>query len=412
MIMDISRQHKSVRTVACVKSKAISAAALISLACREIVMIDGTSIGDAQAVIRTKEGIEAAPEKAQAMVRGLAKSVAQFNNYPEAVALAMVDPAMEVYKVTYPDKSVKYLTKEELPQDEKEPSAKGASHKATKELVVAAEKLLVLTSRDAKRFGISSATVNSVNDAVIRYGGAGTKATHYELNWSEYMVEFLNQSAVSGLLMMAGMIALYIAVKTPGLGVPEVAAVCCFGLFFFSKHLAGLAGVAELVLFALGFVLLAIEVFIIPGFGITGISGIACILLALFLSLQKFGLPDPGIPETVDIFITNLLVLVASVFASAIIFVVLLRFLPETKFGRRLILEAAETVESGFTVGSAEKRLLVGKTGTAITTLRPSGKAEIDGETLLVVTDGEFLDAGTRIIVEDVHGNRIRVTKA
>jgi len=116
MIKDVVRKHReTVRTVACVKSKAISAAALISLACQEIVMIDGTVIGDAQAIVRTKEGgMEPAPEKAQTMVRGLARSLAQFNDYPEAVVLAMVDPTMEVYKVTYSDGSVAYLTGKEM----------------------------------------------------------------------------------------------------------------------------------------------------------------------------------------------------------------------------------------------------------------------------------------------------------
>ena len=428
MIMDVSRQHESVRTVACVKSKAISAAALISLACREIVMIDGSSIGDAQAVIRSKEGgMEVAAEKAQAMARGLARSVAQFNHYPEAVVLAMVDPEMEVYKVTYADKSVRYLTAEELheagesapPGSRRVPGATPAAFGfaaaggiVKKEPVVAKGQLLVLTSRDAERFGISSGTVKSVAAAVTRYGGAGAEAKRYELDWSEHMVEFLNRSVVSGLLMMGGLIALYVAVKTPGLGVPEVVGVCCFALFFFSKHLVGLAGVVELILFAVGFVLLAVEVFLIPGFGVVGLSGLACIMIALLLSLQKFGLPDPGLPETVEIFFTNLLVVLGSICGSAVVFLLLLRLLPATKFGRRLVLEAAETVESGYTVGSAEKRLLVGKTGVALTTLRPSGKAEIDGASVLVVTDGEFLDAGTLIVVEEVRGNRVRVVKA
>jgi len=432
MLKDVARKHREkVRTVACVKSKAISAAALISLACQEIVMIDGTVIGDAQAIVRTKEGgMEPAPEKAQAMVRGLARSLAQFNDYPEAVVLAMVDPTMEVYKVTYSDGSVAYLTGKELERGgERRPEKKGGGLKsvalswgrgapiatktvASTEQVVEKGKLLVLTSEEAKRFDISTGTVNGVAEAAARYGGVPATTRRYDLNWSERIVQFLNSTMVSGLLMLAGMIAIYVAVKTPGLGVPEVVALVCFGLFFFSKHLVGLAGVGELILFALGFVLLAIEIFLIPGFGVVGVSGIVCIVLALVLSLQKFNLPDPGLPETMAIFTSNILLVLGSIFGSAVCFLVLLRFLPATPFGRRLVLEAAEAVERGFTVGSAEQRTLVGKKGVAMTKLRPAGKAEIDGRTILVVADGEFLDAGTPVVVQEVRGNRVKVVRA
>jgi len=111
----------------------------------------------------------------------------------------------------------------------------------------------VLTSEEAKRFDISSGTVNGVEEAAAKYGGVPATTRRYEPNWSELIVRFLNSTMVSGLLMLAGMIAIYVAVKTPGLGVPEVIAIVCFGLFFFSKHLVGLAGAEELILFALGF---------------------------------------------------------------------------------------------------------------------------------------------------------------
>jgi len=151
---------------------------------------------------------------------------------------------------------------------------------------------------------------------------------------------------------------------------------------------------------------------LIPGFGVVGVSGIVCIVLALILSLQKFNLPDPGLPETMAIFTSNILLVLGSIFGSAVCFLLLLRFLPKTRIGRRIVLEAAEAEESGFTVGSAEQRTLVGRTGVAITKLRPAGKAEIDGRTILVVADGEFLDAGMAIVVQEVRGNRVKVVRA
>lgn len=438
MLMAAVREgHGAVRTVAYVKSQAISAAAIISLSCQEIVMLEGTLIGDAQAVMAIPgKGPQVAPEKAQTFVRSLIRNVAQVNKYPEAVVEAMVDADLEVYKITFPDGSVKYVRKQELEAverraakqevktEKKAPTAEAVQSVKPmapdvlprkgfkKQLVVAQGKLLTLSSQEAREFGISSATVAGLGEAVAHCGGSLGTATRHEANWSEKMVGFLNSVVVTHLLMIVGMLAIYVAVKTPGLGAPEALAVSCFAILFFSKYLVGLATMLEVVIFIVGFALLAVELFVTPGFGVIGIGGIGCIFVSLILALQRFVLPDPQFPETVRIFTSNLLSVLGSAFVAILLFILLLRYLPRSRLFKPLILETAEAAAAGYVVGSAERRDLLGKTGVALTTLRPSGRAEIEGESVLVVADGEFIESGTRVVVQKVRGNRVVVRQA
>ena len=236
--------------------------------------------------------------------------------------------------------------------------------------------------------------------------------TRYAPTWSEGLVQFLNSVAVTMILLVAGLVAIYVAVKTPGMGVPEVIAVCCFAVFFLSKYLVGLAGFIEPVIFLVGLALLFIEVFVTPGFGFMGVSGILCILISVVLALQRFVLPDPSLPDAVGLFVENLLTVFGSIFISLALFAILLRYLPKGGAFKPFILSATERAEQGYVVGSVAQRVLLGRKGLAVTTLRPSGKAEIDGDTLLVVSDSEFIEAGTPVIVAEVRGNRIVVRKA
>ena len=232
----------------------------------------------------------------------------------------------------------------------------------------------------------------------------------YETNWSEQLTRFLTSPAVAGVLMMVGLLALYMAFKMPGFGIPESVAICCFTILFLSKYLVGLANVFELALFGVGIILLAVEIFITPGFGVMGISGIGCVLASLVLASQKFIIPETD--YQLDVLLMNLTTVLVALALSVVVFMVILRFLPKTPMLRRLILNTTEATESGYVVGSAEQRDLVGSNGVVLSTLRPTGRAEIDGQVLIVVADGEFIETGTSVVVSEVRGNRVVVTKA
>jgi len=408
-INDIKKRDDGrIRTVAYVHKKAISAGALISLACQEIIMRSDTSIGDCEAIMVDPQtrSMKTAPEKVQSMVRNLMRRYAQSNGYPVNLCEAMVDVDIEVWRVTLAgEDEARYLTPLEM---DKLTEVQKAD--MTKDLVVAESKLLTLTASDAMTNDISSATVSGLSEAVERYAGPGAEATRYDTNWSEELVRFLNSMPVASMLMLVGMVSLYMAFKTPGFGVPEITAIACFAILFLSKYLVGLATTVEVMIFAVGIALLAIEIFLIPGFGVVGLAGVVCILASLVLALQKFTIPKYAFE--VEILVRNMLLVFGSTVAATFVFMTVVRFMPNLPFLSKLVLATSETVESGYVVGSAEQRDLVGRMGVALGNLRPSGRAEFGDNVMIVVADGEFIDAGERVVIVKVRGNRIVVNKA
>ncbi len=418
-----------VRTAAYVKREAISAAAIIAIACQQITMNRGTRIGDAQAVYSGPGGaMEAAPEKIQTYVRSIIRPLAERNGYPVLVCEAMNDADLEVIQVTFSDGRVEYMTPRELEELEagspsRNPSdaesGKGDQEAAgettdepvawTTELVIAEGKLLTLSASEAERFDISSGTFDDISGAIEFFGGSSATTTRYEANWSETMVQFLNSMVVSGLLMTVGFVALYIALKTPGFGPPEIVAIGCFTLLFLSKYLVGLAEEWEVLIFVAGVALLYVEIFVTPGFGVVGVTGVICVVVSLVLALQGFVVPD--MPGMTDALVKNLITVLTSLCLSVVGFVVLLYYLPTSPAFKPLILGAAVSAEEGYVAGLTREEALIGKEGIAMTPLRPAGKAEIEGRPVVVVADGEFIEPGERIIVQDIRGNRVMVGK-
>lgn len=402
-----SETEGRVFTLAYVDKKAISAGALISLANQQIVMKDSTTLGDCQPIMFSPQTqtMEPAPEKMETMVRALMRKYAQSNGYPEILCEAMVNVDLEVYRVTYEDGTQVYLSKQdydELPQEVRD--------SAKRERIVEEGELLTMSSGEAKDMGFSKATVRDLDEAVSLYAEPGAPVVRYETNWSEEMVRVLGSPALSSILLMVGIFALYMSFKMPGMGVPEAVALSCFAIIFLSKYLTGLANVVEILVFLAGVTLLLVEIFVIPGFGIVGIAGILCIFISLVLGFQSFTFPENSFQA--QFLIKNLMVIFGSFVAATILFMLLVRFMPNAPLFGRLVLQKAQTAESGYVVGSATERALVGRQGTAIGPLRPSGRAEIAGETMLVVSDGEYIEPGTKIVVAEVSGNRVLVRKA
>ncbi len=393
-----------VTTVAYVHVKAISAGALISLACRKIVMKRGTTIGDAQAIIPGLQGIEVAPEKYQTMVRALARKYAQSNGHPVTLCEAMVDPDLEVWQVKFSDGRVECLSGQAW-NDLKPEAREGAERKQ----VVAKGRLLTLSDSEALEYGLSRASVDTYEEALALFTSTPGAAVRLETNWSENLARLLSSGPVSIVLIIVGMVALYMAFKIPGLGAPEGVAVVCFGLLFFSKYMVGLAGMGEGLLFVAGGVLVAIEIFLIPGFGVVGILGLLCIVTSLILALQNFTIPEYSFQ--VMILVKNMGIVFGSLLAATVIFMTLVRFMPNTPFLKGLVLSAQQSRAAGNVAKSAEQRDLIGQSGRALSTLRPSGRAEIAGEPLNVMSDGEYIEAGEEVVVIEVKGNSIFVAR-
>jgi membrane-bound serine protease (ClpP class) len=216
------------------------------------------------------------------------------------------------------------------------------------------------------------------------------------------VLRFLTHPAVSSLLMTIGILGLIVELRTPGFGVPGAVGIASLALFFWGHWLVRLVGWEEVLLVGGGLMLLAIELFVTPGFGVTGILGITALLGGLGLSLVGAGATWAGILGALGRVAVSLLLAIATS-------LVLLRFLPRLPGGRRLVLDTELAAEEGFASAPETDRAWLGKHGTALSPLRPAGIANIDGQRVDVVSDGEFIEAGAPITVARVDGNRIVV---
>lgn len=382
-----------------------SAGALIAFSCQRIYMAPGTSLGAAAPVTQGAGGLEAAPEKAVSALRAQMAALAEKNGYPTAVALAMVDTDVELQEV-YVGGELRVATTDELPELERQ--ARGEGRSLEKGRVISPKgKLLTLTAGEAERYGVSSGTV-AVLEELTGLLEAG-EVRRLEVNAADRIVSVLAGPAVTALLVLVGLVALYLEISTPGFGVPGTIAIICFGLIFAGSALLGALDSLELILFLLGAVLLIVEIFLIPGFGVVGISGIALMVLALVLTQQPFAWPRSAWQW--GVFLRNLRNVGLGFVGSLVAAFVLLRLFPAVGPFRRLILGSSEQAGEGYTVQGPETAVLTGRKGRAVTDLRPAGKAEFDGEVLAVESDGEYVEAGSPVQVVEVAGNRIVVRK-
>ena len=359
-----------VKTVAFVNKRAISAGALISLAAEKIVMADGGTIGAATPVQMGQPGAPAQPveEKTVSYVRKEFRATAESRKRPPLVAEAMVDADVEI---------------------------PGLIEKG---------KLLTLTTEEALKHKVADFRANTIEGVLEQLDLAGAEVRRASPNWAENLVRFLTHPIVSSLLITIGMLGIIVELRTPGFGVPGVLGIASLALFFWGHWLGQLAGWEEVLLVAAGIALLVVEVFITPGFGLTGALGIVALLSGLSLSLVGAGATWEFILKAVGRVVFSLL-------AALIASLIMLRFLPRMPFGRRLILETGLPAQQGYASAPESDKIWLGKGGTAISPLRPAGIAEIDGERVDVVSDGEFLEPGVPIVVTRVDGNRIVVRR-
>jgi membrane-bound serine protease (ClpP class) len=202
---------------------------------------------------------------------------------------------------------------------------------------------------------------------------------------------------------MIGLIGIYTEIKTPGWGLPGTVALISLALFFGSSYILQLASIMEILLFVAGVILLALEIFVIPGFGITGILGIIFIVASLFLSLM-------GSQPFVDWSQVSIAIfqLAGALVLSLLIFMVLIKYLPKSSAFSKLVLAEAESADKGF-VSYPSDKALIGKEGIALTDLRPAGLAEFNGERIDVVADWDYIVKGKKIKVIRVEGIKVVV---
>ncbi len=354
-------------TVAFIDKRAISAGALIALSCEKIAMVPGASIGASTVVDATGQKQS---EKYQSYMRSEMRATAEKNGRRTDIAQGMVDE-----KIIVPDL-----------QDD-------------------STSLITLTSEEALKFKMADKIVHSFDELKNAFGLNNTNVIVVTSNWAEDLVRFLNNPIVSSLLIMLGLLGLYTEIKTPGWGLPGTIGLICLALFFGSGYILKLASIIEILIFALGVILLLVEIFVIPGFGIFGIIGIILMASGLFLGL----LSDLKIVDSS--MISYAIIQLAGVFlGTSILIAIMLKYLPKSNVFNKLILHESVKEKSGYAVKDKYANF-VGKEGIALTDLRPSGTALIDGERIDVVTQGDFIPNSSIIIVKNVEGSKIVVIK-
>jgi len=226
-------------------------------------------------------------------------------------------------------------------------------------------------------------------------------------NWSEIFVSVIAMLAPA--LMMLGFSAIYIEMRSPGFGVPGIIGICCLALVFFGQYAVGLANYTELLLLVTGAALLALEVFVIPGFGVAGFAGIALMIVGMVLSFQSFVVPSPEFPWQAAVLKRNILRMSLSIIGSIVLILVFFKYFFE-RLGRVVkgpyLAATLEGAQSDLGMSFLPN---IGDKGVASTPLRPSGKVRIGPAQCDVVTDGLFIDAGAEVVVSQIQGNRIVV---
>ncbi|HET6881777.1 MAG TPA: NfeD family protein [Pirellulales bacterium] len=385
------------RTVAYIPSEARGDAAYIALACDQIVMRPRAVLGGPGAA----EVDDAEREMIARSVAALAKQ----KHHSPALAEAMVEAKSPVFRYQRTsDGLVEFRTEE---QAAKMPDAKEWQRR--EQVAGAAKDGWQVHGEQAEQFGLAHAVVEDFAGFKALYGLEQDPAM-VEPGWADFLIDALNSPGVSIFLLLLGGAALYAELQSPGIGLGGLIAAICFLLYFWSAYLGGTAGWLEVLLFLAGLTCLALEVFVLPGFGLFGLAGGLLVIISLVLASQTFILPHN---EYQLHHLRNSLLMLTGAGAGIVVSAALMRrYLPHTPVLNNMVLappsgEEASRIQEREALTRLEH--LLGHRGVAFTPLVPGGKARIGEELVDVLTDGEFIDRGLPVEVVEVRGNRVVV---
>jgi membrane-bound serine protease (ClpP class) len=426
------KRQTDIHTIAYIGNKAYSAGALIAVACDEIVMGPSAVMGDSAPIAIGPTGIQPLPPaergKAESPIITDFRDSARQNGYDEELLVAMVSVGRTVYwvqNVNNPDERrfVNEAVYKEL--------IEGGQWKPVEEPGVpnpvdGPDTLLTVHTEQALALGLASAMHETWED--LTTARELSVIAVYVPGWGERLVGLLDSPGLRALLLSMFLVFLYASIHTPGQGFPEVLAAISFSILVGVPLLTGHAQWWEIVVILLGIAMLALEVFVIPGFGITGLAGIIMILGGLLMTFVgpepgRFPLAPPRLPVTWQMFQEALLTVVAGLAGSLLLFWWLRRYLPRLPYANRLILTTVVGGSDAAMVGSLTNidpmstGPAVGAVGKALTDLRPGGSARFvdsaGGEHVVsVVSDSGFIAEQTPIVVREVAGSHIVVRAA
>lgn len=265
---------------------------------------------------------------------------------------------------------------------------------------------LTLTTDEAIRYKLAAFEAQSVDEIVAQLHATPSSMTSVEPSWAERLARILAGSVVSSLLLTFGMLGIMVELWAPGHAVSGILGLACLLLFAFGHYVVNLAGWETLILFGAGAALIIIEVAFFPGHGIMIALGVVLAVLALTESMVDLKRVPLDVSWAIGTLPRALTRAFGSLLAAGATLAFLSRYLPRSRFGRALILSDAVGAPSGLEIAP-----LVNREGMTDTALRPTGKALIDGRRLDVVSDGDFIDQGVAVQVVEIAGSRIVVRK-
>ncbi|MDA0314657.1 MAG: nodulation protein NfeD [Bacteroidetes bacterium] len=354
-----------------INKDAASAGALISIACDSIYMAPGASIG-AATVVNGTDGTSA-PDKYQSYMRSMMRSTAEATGRNPQIAEAMVDEKLVVAGIS-DDTSV-----------------------------------ITFSVAEAVKNGFCEGEFTSIKAILASQNLQAAEVISYEEKMVDSIISFFLSPAVSGILILLIIGGIYFELQTPGVGFPLAVALIAALLYFIPYYLNGLAENWEILAFVIGIILLAVEFFIIPGFGVFGVAGIVLTLGGLVLGMLPNQSFDFELVPSSQLFRALLTVILSSIAGVGLVFWLTPKVNDWGAF-RHLTLASTQERSQGYTASTYAESLL-GKIGTVHSRLRPSGKVEVDGEIYDAYSRGEFLEQGESIEVISTEGTSIRVKK-
>jgi membrane-bound serine protease (ClpP class) len=354
-----------------INKDAASAGALISIACDSIYMTKGASIGAATVVVA--DGT-AAPDKYQSYMRSIMRSTAEAKGRDPKIAEAMVDQNLSVDSIS------------------------------------TAGQVITFSTSEAIKFGYCEAQANSLDEVMLRSGVVEYDLEKFELSNTEKIIALFLNPFISGILILIILGGIYFELQTPGVGFPIIASIIAIVLYFVPYYLNGLAENWEIIVFFLGVLLLILEIFVIPGFGVPGIAGIILMVGSLILVMINNDSFDFSGVRTDDIVIATATTLLGLFGAIVLMFAVSAR-IGESSFFKRVALMEIQDKDQGY-VSNSFNHTLIGQIGKSYTVLRPAGKVIVEGQLYDATTRGNYIEKDTDVTITAVEGSVLRVKEA
>jgi membrane-bound serine protease (ClpP class) len=363
-----------IRSYTYVNNMAISAGSFIALATETIVMGEASNIGGALPIELGVGGSTEVDEKFISVFSSEMRKTAKHRGHPVQIAEGFCNPDLEI---------------------------PGLKEKG---------KILTLDYDQATSHGLAAYVAPTLRDLLDREGFAQARIERFKPTWTDVVARWLSTPAIAGLLMLIGIAGIIVEVKSPGFGVPGIVGLIALGLYFFGAYLANLSGFMEIIFFVIGLILLIVEIYVIPGFGIVGIAGIGLMAGSLFFAL--FNLAPAGFDFNLSRLHAPLLTMLVGVMGIVPVILFLDRLLPHTPLYGRIALQPPTRPPNPAT-GDASAQpavpLKAGDRGEALTDLRPSGAAQIAGRRVDVMTEGGYVAHGSPIEIVRIEGNKVIV---